>query len=162
MMLRLKAQLSVFALLWLAGSASASDHKSGTLKISGRDLWGVEIQLHSFSRDDFKGNWPLTIDQAWLGCRADLPNFTVILFTGQDAWALNGTTRGWAKNKPYYLNLDGKQHLVATEGERWWWADETNPENFPAYWAETYPDRLPKISDTPLFDFVKELGCIDQ
>lgn len=159
----------LFALLLVDITQTRADNHSleGTLYIEGRDFFARPIVLHRFDKSQTKEAWPLTVDTAWIGCRADFANFTTIIFVENEAWALNGITRGWAKKRKYELSIGGISYLVRVDDDNsdlWWWAD--HPE-----WddsvdtitnMERNPDKLigPKIDIDPVFDFLEGLGCL--
>jgi hypothetical protein len=131
------------------------------LFIEGRDWLSHPITLHLIEREDTKDGWPLTVGHAWIGCRDDFRNFSTVIFlanpSGDDeAWTLNGITSAHAKKHRYDLSLNGISYPVYVGDGRndlWWWAD--NPDYDP-----TDVRSGPKISIHPVFDKLRELGCL--
>lgn len=113
----------------------------------------LPMTFKRLTQGEYGERWPLTVDTAWVGCARDLPIFTVLLVVDGTAWALNGTTKGWAKGGRYRLTIDGQPKVVQVSDEPEWWALDGKTVIFGMV--------APRKSISPLFDVVREMGCLD-
>lgn len=114
----------------------------------------VDSKFRHVTRTELGDRWPLTVDEAWVGCAPELSVFTVLLVVDGTPWALNGTTKSWAKGGGYSLEIDGRPRVVRVSDEpEWWWAVDGKTEMLGMI--------TPRKSIGPLFDAAEELGCLD-
>lgn len=162
---------SVAALRWAGVIGTASDLRSpaippsampaagpklGDLRVA-VERWSEEKGQHvatrfvpmtwqRVSRSEMGAAWPLTSDVALVGCSKDLPMFSVLLFVDGVPWALNGTTKGWARGDKYRLDVGGRPVVVRVgDGPEPWWA---------------VGESTPRKNIQPLFEVAERIGCL--
>lgn len=157
------AYLVLYAGVWLYCHWPASDAPSfGMLEIA-RRRWSEDQAEHveksrvamtwtHLTRATLGERWPLTVAEAYVGCSRDLPAFSVLIVIDAEPWALNGTTKGWARGGMYRLSVGGVQKTVrVSDKPESWWAVE--PELvIGGVTGRKYIG--------PLFDAAKALGCL--
>jgi hypothetical protein len=112
----------------------------------------VPMTWRHVSRNSMGDKWPLTVSEAHVGCSKDLPGVSALLVVDDVPWALNGTTKGWARGGRYRLNVGGKPIVVqvSDQPEPWW---EIEPEL-------VIGGKTGRKHIGPLFDEVEDIGCL--
>lgn len=112
----------------------------------------VAMTWRHVSRADLGDAWPLTTDAAVVGCSPDLPMFSVIVVVDGEPWALNGTTKGWARGGKYRVDIGGTLVQVrVSDAPEAWWAVEP---------GLVLGGKVGRKSITPLFDVAERIGCL--
>lgn len=104
------------------------------------------------TRSGMGEEWPLTVDAAWVGCSRELPMFSVVMVIDDVPWALNGSTKGWAKGDAYHLDIGGawKAVRVSSTPEPWWAEDP----------GLVLGGKVGRKNITPLFNVADRIGCL--
>ena len=105
-----------------------------------------KMNWRQVKRTDFGDAWPLTVDNASVGCSEEIKASTVIIVINNEPWALNGTTKGAASGGRLTVMVKGVETIVKTSNQpEWWWA---------------LGEDSPRKNIRPMLDVAEQMGCL--
>ncbi len=120
----------------------------GEIWFGNPDPRAARTHFRSLSRAAFGNTWPLTADEALVGCALEMPGRTVMLVVAGQPWSLNGQTSSWAAENLPRLSIDGEKRWV-----------QHGP--IPASWVRLHPEIDGEVmSLLPLLEAASRMGCL--